>query len=280
MGLYPLHYRESVERALQEDLGHGPDWTTDAILDPDTRGQAELVLRSEGRVCGVEVAAAAFRLLDPEIEVKVLHADGEDAGPGPVMLVAGRARALLTAERVALNFLGRLSGVATATRAMARAVEGTRAHIVCTRKTTPGLRLLEKYAVRCGGGHNHRFGLDDAVMIKDNHRALAGGLRAAVERVRARVGHMVKVELEVDTLEELREALTLPIDAVLLDNMTPARLREAVQLVGGRLLTEASGGITLETVREVALAGVDLISSGALTHSSPCLDVSMEVLAA
>lgn len=278
MRLLKQHYQELVSRALAEDLGRGPDWTTDCILPEGQTARARLVAREEGRVAGVALAVEAFRQLDPDCQVLVLVQDGQDAAQGAAILeVEGSARALLTAERTALNFLGRLSGVATATRAMVRAVEGTRARIVDTRKTTPGLRVLEKYAVRCGGGFNHRFGLDDAVLIKDNHRALAGGVRPALERVRGQVGHTVKVELEVDTLDELREALELGVDAVLLDNMSPAVLRQAVELVGGRAVCEASGGIALETVRAVAESGVDLISSGALTHSARCLDVSLDV---
>ncbi len=281
MRLLKQHYAELVARALAEDLGRGPDWTTDCILPADQAARAQLIAREEGRIAGVEVASEAFRQLDPACVVRVGVEDGCDAPAGAVVLeVEGQARALLTAERTALNFLGRLSGVATATRAMVRAVEGTRARIVDTRKTTPGLRVLEKYAVRCGGGFNHRFGLDDAVLIKDNHRALAGGVRPAVERVRARVGHTIKVEVEVDTLEELAVALDLGVDAVLLDNMPPAVLRQAIAMVNGRAVTEASGGIRLETVRAVAECGVDLISAGALTHSARCLDVSLDVVVA
>ncbi len=281
MRLLKLHYAELVARALAEDLGRGPDWTTDCILEEAHSARAQLIAREEGRIAGVDVALEAFRQLDPACAVRVGVEDGRDAPAGAVVLeVEGKARALLTAERTALNFLGRLSGVATATRAMVRAVEGTRTRIVDTRKTTPGLRVLEKYAVRCGGGFNHRFGLDDAVLIKDNHRALAGGVRPAVERVRERVGHTIRVEVEVDTLEELAVALDLGVDAVLLDNMAPAVLRQAVAMVGGRALTEASGGIRLETVRAVAECGVDLISAGALTHSARCLDVSLDVVVA
>ncbi len=281
MRLLKQHYAELVARALAEDLGRGPDWTTDCILDADQSARAQLIAREEGRIAGVEVAVEAFRQLDSACVVRVGVEDGCDAPAGAVVLeVEGQARALLTAERTALNFLGRMSGVATATRAMVRAVEGTRTRIVDTRKTTPGLRVLEKFAVRCGGGFNHRFGLDDAVLIKDNHRALAGGVRPAVERVRSRVGHTVKVEVEVDTLEELAVALELGVDAVLLDNMPPDVLRRAVAMVDGRAVTEASGGIRLETVRAVAECGVDLISAGALTHSARCLDLSLDVVVA
>lgn len=279
MRLLKAHYEDLVKRALAEDLGRGPDWTTDSIFGPEEPGKAQIVAREEGRIAGTDLAVEAFHQLDPRCSVKVLVQDGQDAAQGAIILqVEGSARALLTAERTALNFLGRLSGVATSTRAMVRAVAGTKARIVDTRKTTPGLRLLEKYAVRCGGGFNHRFGLDDAVLIKDNHRALAGGVRPAVERVRARVGHTIKIELEVDTLDELRTALELGVDAVLLDNMAPAVLRQAVELVNGRAVCEASGGITLATVKAVAESGVDLISSGALTHSVKCLDVSLDVV--
>ncbi len=206
------------------------------------------------------------------------HGDGADVAPGAtIATVTARARALLTAERTALNLLGRLSGIATATRALVREVEGTRARIVCTRKTTPGLRVLEKHAVRLGGGFNHRFGLDDAVLVKDNHIAVAGGIRPAVERVRAAIGHMVKVEVEVDTLAQLEELLTLPVDVVLLDNMDPPTLRRAVAMVDGRMVTEASGNVTLSTVRAIAESGVDMISVGWLTHSAPNLDVGLDM---
>ena len=208
----------------------------------------------------------------------VERADGDDVPPGgTIATLTGKARALLTAERTALNLMGRLSGIATATRALVREVEGTRARIVCTRKTTPGLRVLEKHAVKLGGGFNHRFGLDDAVLIKDNHIAVAGGVRPAVERVRAAIGHMVKVEVEVDTLDQLDELLGLPVDVVLLDNMDPDRLRRAVRMVDGRLLTEASGNVTLATVRAIAETGVDMISCGWLTHSAPNLDLGLDM---
>jgi nicotinate-nucleotide pyrophosphorylase (carboxylating) len=230
-------------------------------------------------VAGVEVAAAASRLLDPRVRVEVACADGEDvAAGGTIASVEGPARAILSGERVALNFLGRLCGIATATRELVAAVAPHPARIVSTRKTTPGLRLLEKHAVRCGGGEAHRYGLDDAVMVKDNHRLLAGGVGAAVARVRARVGHLVKVEVEVDSLEELDEVLGLEgVDAVLLDNMAPEMLREAVRRVGGRLITEASGGVTPATAPAIAATGVDLISVGWLTHSAPALDVALDV---
>jgi nicotinate-nucleotide pyrophosphorylase (carboxylating) len=271
-------YEETVRTALREDLGRAGDLTTDAIVSTDARTAAAVVARCRGRVAGSEVAARVFEILDPTVETEIVIADGGDAEPGSALVrLRGPVRAILTGERTALNLLGRLSGVATLTRTYVKAVEGTGARVVCTRKTTPGLRALEKYAVRCGGGANHRFGLDDAVLIKDNHLAVAGGVRPAVERARAAVGHMVTVELEVDTLEQLEEGLAVGVDAVLLDNMDPETLRAAVTLVDGRCLTEASGGIDLDTAAAVAATGVDLLSVGALTHSAPWLDVSLEV---
>jgi nicotinate-nucleotide pyrophosphorylase (carboxylating) len=276
--LYLLQYEGLVREALREDLGRAGDLTTDAIVPPDRRARGAIVFRREGRVAGLEVALAAFQALDPEAQLETRVLDGHDAASGQtVAVVSSSARALLSAERVALNFLGRLAGIATATRDVVRSLEGTHAQVVCTRKTTPGLRALEKYAVRVGGGSNHRFGLDDAVLVKDNHRVLAGGVKAAVTRVRAHVGHMVKVEVEVDTLDELREALDLGVDVVLLDNMTLPMLREAVALARGRALLEASGGITPETARAVAETGVDMISLGWLTHSVRNLDVALDI---
>lgn len=277
-GLSEVLYREAVRAALAEDLGRAGDLTTDAIVPAEREAAGRLVARAAGRVCGLEVAAAAFRELDAEAEVDLRLEDGADVEAGATLAsIRGRARALLAAERVALNFLGRLSGIATATRDLVRLVAGTGARIADTRKTTPGLRALEKYAVRVGGGSNHRFGLDDAVLVKDNHLAVAGGVAAAVQRVRASVGHLVKVEVEVDTLEQLDEALAAGVDAVLLDNMTPETLVEAVRRVGGRAVTEASGGITAETLPAVAASGVDLVSVGWITHSAPALDVAFDL---
>ena len=278
--LYPLQYEEVVRRALAEDLGRAGDLTTDAVVPPNTWAQARLVARRAGRVAGLEVALSAFRQLDPQVQVQPRLGDGDDAAADQTLAQgAGLARPLLGAERTALNLLGRLCGIATATRDLVRAVDGTGARVVCTRKTTPGLRALEKYAVRCGGGANHRFGLDDAVLIKDNHVALAGGVRAAIERARAHVGHLVKIEVEVDALAQLDEALAAGVDAVLLDNMELETLREAVRRVAGRAVTEASGGIRPETIRAVAETGVDLISVGWITHSAPALDVALDVAA-
>ncbi len=276
--LHPLIVEPVVRAALLEDLGRAGDITTDAIVPADAVATARIVARRDGRVAGLGAALTAFRLVDPECSVVVERGDGADVpAGGTIATVTAKARALLTAERTALNFLGQLSGVATATRALVRAVEHTRARIVCTRKTTPGLRALEKEAVRLGGGSNHRFGLDDAILVKDNHIAVAGGIRPAVEKVRAAVGHMVKIEVEVDTLAQLDELLTLPVDVVLLDNMDPATLARAVAMVDGRMLTEASGSVTLDSVRAIAEAGVDMISVGWITHSAPCLDLGLDM---
>jgi nicotinate-nucleotide pyrophosphorylase (carboxylating) len=276
--LYPLLYEPIVRRALEEDLGRAGDLTSDAVLPHELRAAAFVVARKEGRIAGLDVALAAFRMLDPALQVEHFLSDGEDAEAGATLaVVRGSARALLSAERTALNLLGRLCGIATATRDLVAVVSPHGAQVVCTRKTTPGLRVLEKYAVRCGGGSNHRFGLDDAVLIKDNHIAFAGGLKRAVERARKNVGHLVKIEVEVDSLDQLREVLDLGVDAVLLDNMSLDDLRAAVRLARGRALTEASGGIRPDTAAAIAATGVDLLSVGWLTHSAPSLDVALDV---
>jgi nicotinate-nucleotide pyrophosphorylase (carboxylating) len=266
-----------VRAALIEDLGRAGDITSDAIVPAALTARLALASRQQGVVAGIDLAALAFRLIDPAIRIETMRGDGSAVAPGDVIAwVEGSARALLTAERVALNFLGHLSGIASATAAITASIQPHKARVTCTRKTLPGLRAVQKYAIRAGGGANHRFGLDDAVLIKDNHIAVAGGLAAAVERARAAIGHLVKIEIEVDTLDQLREVLTLPVDAVLLDNMSPATLREAVALVGGRLITEASGGITAATAPAIAAAGVDLLSIGWLTHSATVLDVGLD----
>jgi nicotinate-nucleotide pyrophosphorylase (carboxylating) len=271
-------YDGLIRGALLEDLGRAGDITTDAIVPGDAKATAAIVARRSGRVAGTDIAARVFEILDPAMETKVLVIPGGDAEPdSPLVRLIGPARAILTGERTALNLLGHLSGIATLTRDYVGAVAGTGARVVCTRKTTPGLRALEKHAVRCGGGANHRFGLDDAVLVKDNHLALAGGVRGAITKVRKKVGHMVTVELEVDTLEQLEEGLEAGVEAVLLDNMDPQTLRAAVAMVNGRCVTEASGGIDLESATAAAATGVDLLSVGALTHSAPWFDVSMEV---
>ena len=274
----PRHLVENaVHAALEEDLGLAGDITTDPIIPADARGAAAIVVREPARVAGLDLAEVAFRALDPGVVFERFVEDGGAANAGEAIArVEGRTRALLTGERTALNFFGRLCGIATLTAAYVAAVEGTGARIVCTRKTTPGLRGLEKYAVRCGGGMNHRFGLYDAVLVKDNHIAAAGGIAEALSRLRPRAGHMVKIEVEVDRLDQLREVLAYPIDAVLLDNMDIPTLKEAVAIVDGKVLTEASGGMTLETVAGIAQTGVDLISVGALTHSPRNLDSSFE----
>ena len=272
-----LMIEPSVRAALLEDLGRAGDLTSDAIVPAGARARTVLRARQPGVVAGLDFALTAFRLVDPAISVEVTRGDGSRLVPGDLIAtVTGPARGILTAERTALNFLGHLSGIASATRGVVDAIAGHKAQIVCTRKTLPGLRIAQKYAIRVGGGSNHRFGLDDAVLIKDNHVAIAGGVAEAVARARAGVGHMVKIELEVDTLDQLREALSLRVDAVLLDNMGPEMLAEAVRMVDGRAITEASGGITPATAPAVAASGVDLISIGWLTHSVRVLDIGLD----
>jgi nicotinate-nucleotide pyrophosphorylase (carboxylating) len=269
----------AVRAAVAEDLGLAGDITTRATISPMATAKAAIVAREDGRIAGLECASTAFRIIEPNIRFEISVADGNDVKPSEtVAKISGPAAGILTGERVALNFLCHLSGIATLTRGYVNTVKGTGAHICCTRKTTPGLRALEKYAVRMGGGQNHRFGLYDAVLIKDNHIASAGGLKAAVEAARAHAGHMIKVEVEVDTLDQLDELLTLPADAVLLDNMPIDDLKRAVAKAKGKLVTEASGGVSLESVREIAETGVDLISVGALTHSSKTLDLGLDFL--
>jgi nicotinate-nucleotide pyrophosphorylase (carboxylating) len=267
-----------VRAALLEDLGRAGDITSDAVVPAEARVEAVMAARQAGVVAGIEAGLLAFELLDPSLRIERVCGNGERVERGQtVARISGRARPILAAERTALNLVSRLSGVATATRSLVDAIAGHKAKIVCTRKTTPGLRILEKEAVRLGGGANHRFGLDDAMLIKDNHVALAGGVGAALQRAREHAGHLVKIELEVDTLDQLAEALDHGIDAVLLDNMDPPTLRRAVAMVAGRAVTEASGRITRETVPEIAAAGVDLISSGWITHSAPILDLGLDI---
>ncbi|MFY0480527.1 carboxylating nicotinate-nucleotide diphosphorylase [Achromobacter marplatensis] len=266
-----------VRAALLEDLGRAGDLTTDAIVPADAVAETRLVSRQEGVLAGLDLARLAFRAMDPVIEFTVTQRDGSDLQPGmEIARIRGNARAMLSAERVALNFLCHLSGVATATASIARAISAHGARVTCTRKTMPGLRAVQKYAVRVGGGSNHRFGLDDAVLIKDNHIALAGDVATAVQRARAGVGHMVKIELEVDTLAQLEVALSLGVDVVLLDNMSLEDLRRAVTMARGRAITEASGRITPETAAEVAATGVDQIAVGWLTHSAKVLDIGLD----
>ena len=275
----PLAFQDAVTRALDEDLGRAGDVTSIATVLEGTRGRAIVVARQGGTIAGLPLVEAAFRTLDPAIEIIGNARDGDQVEANTaLMMVSGDARAILSAERVALNFIGHLSGVATATAEFVRLVSHTRARICETRKTTPGLRALQKYAVRCGGGFNHRFGLDDAILIKDNHIAVAGGVRAVLERARANAGHLVKIEIEVDTLDQLREVLDVGLaDVALLDNMDPPTMRKAVEMVAGRLVLEASGGITHATAAAVAESGVDYISSGAITHSATNLDVGLDI---
>jgi len=266
-----------VRAALLEDLGRAGDLTTDAIVPAGLRAETALVARQSGVVAGLDAAALAFRLVDPTIQVRIERPDGSRVTPSDrIATIAGPARGMLTAERVALNFLGHLSGVASATATLVEAVRGHKTGICCTRKTMPGLRALQKYAVRAGGGVNHRFGLDDAVLIKDNHVAAAGGVAAAIRAARAGVGHLVKIEVEIDRLEQLDEALAEKADAVLLDNMGPETLAEAVRHIGGRAISEASGRITPATAPAIAASGVDLISAGWLTHSAQVLDIGLD----
>jgi nicotinate-nucleotide pyrophosphorylase (carboxylating) len=262
----------AVEAALREDVGSG-DVTCERVVPGGVVCEARLLLAEPGVVCGMPVAEAVFQLLDPDLHFEALVREGEQVGPSAIARVEGSARSILTGERTALNFLGRLSGIATLTRRYVEAVEGKGTIVLDTRKTTPGLRLLEKYAVRCGGGTNHRSGLFDGILIKDNHLRLAGSVRTAVESARGDL----PVEVEAETLEDVAEALAAGADRILLDNMTPAELARAVDLVDGRVELEASGGVTLETVRAVAETGVDFVSIGALTRSARSLDVSLEV---
>jgi nicotinate-nucleotide pyrophosphorylase (carboxylating) len=267
----------AVRAALAEDLGRGGDLTTDIVIDDDAWVKASINARKVGAISGIDFAEMTFGLVDPRVDMEVYIADGGRVQPGDtVCTLEGPARAILTGERVALNYMGHLSGIASETRKIVDAVAHTKARITCTRKTTPGLRAFEKFAVRCGGGFNHRFGLDDGLMIKDNHIVACGGITQAIERARAKVGHMVKVELEVDTLEQLEEGLKAKADVILLDNMGPDLLKEAVKMIDGRAIAEASGGVTLETAPAIAESGVDVISVGWLTHSSPCLDLGMD----
>jgi nicotinate-nucleotide pyrophosphorylase (carboxylating) len=268
---------KAVAEALAEDLGLGGDITTQATVSAGTRASGVIAARKAGTIAGMQLAQAAFKTRDPFTQFEAVIGDGDRVEAGGVIArVSGEARVLLTAERTALNFLGHLSGIATLTARYVAAVSGTKARIIDTRKTTPGLRALEKFAVRCGGGVNHRFGLFDAILIKDNHIVASGGVGAALERARAHAGHMVKVEIEVTNLDEIDEALQLDPDALLLDNMDVSALRAAVREVAGRVVTEASGGVNLDTVRAIAETGVDLISVGALTHSAPVLDIGLD----
>jgi nicotinate-nucleotide pyrophosphorylase (carboxylating) len=267
-----------VKAALLEDLGRAGDVTTTAVIPTEIEAQVAYRARSEGCIAGIQPARLALRLIDPNLRIAIAKSDGDAVAAGDVIaMVEGSARSILTAERVSLNFLGHLSGIATATKMFVDAAKETSASICCTRKTTPGLRILEKHAVLAGGGSNHRFGLDDAILIKDNHIAMAGGIATALENAKSAAGHMIKIEIEVDTLDQLDEVLAIGVaDAILLDNMSVADLREAITRTDGRAITEASGGVTVESAREIAMTGVDLISVGGITHSAPCLDIGLD----
>ncbi len=275
----PLEIEDAVTRALAEDLGRAGDVTSVATVPEDALARAVVIARASGHLAGLPVVENVMRRLAPDAQI-VAHARDGDAVSAKtnLMTITGNARAVLAAERTALNFIGHLSGVATATASLVAKVAASKTRVICTRKTTPGLRALQKYAVRCGGGFNHRFGLDDAVLIKDNHIAVAGGIRPALERAKSVVGHLVKIEIEVDNLDQLREVLATGLaDVLLVDNFTVPMLKEAVALVGGKMVIEASGGITHDNVAEIAATGVDYVSSGAITHSAPNLDIALDI---
>ncbi len=277
--LSPLVIDEAVQRALDEDLGRAGDITSIATIPEATPAHAILVARQAGVIAGLPLAVATFQKLSPDISIHAHYRDGATVAAGAhVLTISGPARAVLAGERTALNFVGRLSGIATLTADYVRHTAGTRLRICCTRKTTPGLRALEKYAVRCGGGFNHRFGLDDAILIKDNHIAVSGGITPVLQRARAHAGHLVKIEIEVDNLTQLREVLDSRLaDVVLLDNMDIADLTAAVKLADRRVVLEASGGVTQNSIAKIAATGVDYASSGALTHSAPNFDVALDI---
>jgi nicotinate-nucleotide pyrophosphorylase (carboxylating) len=277
MNLSKVQYLQHIQAALREDIRSG-DVTTNALIPEKATATASMNFRESGVVCGLDVARISFEELDRSASIQVLIADGQTVASGmEVMRIAGSARAILTAERVALNYAQRLSGIATLTQRFVQAVAGTKTKIADTRKTTPGSRLFEKYAVRCGGGSNHRFALDDLILIKDNHIALCGGVVEAVRRAREYSGHALKVEVECDTLEQVEQALEAEADIILLDNMMPLELKQAVQRIDGRAVSEASGGVSLQTVRAIAECGVDIISIGALTHSARALDIGLDI---
>jgi nicotinate-nucleotide pyrophosphorylase (carboxylating) len=277
--LSPLAIDAAVTRALDEDLGRAGDITSIATVPETAKAHAVMVARQAGVIAGLPLAVATFQKLSPDLQIHAYVRDGAAVAAGVhVLTLLGPARAVLAGERTALNFVGRLSGIATLTSEYVRHTAGTKLRICCTRKTTPGLRALEKYAVRCGGGFNHRFGLDDAILIKDNHIAVAGGVRAVLQRARAHAGPLVRVEIEVDTLDQLREVLDTGLaDVVLLDNMDIAMLTEAAKLAQGRVVLEASGGVTLPSIAAIATTGVDYVSSGALTHSAPNFDIALDI---
>ncbi len=269
-----------VRLALQEDLGRAGDITTDATIDANSSLKAHIVARQPGRLSGIDAATYTLKLVDSSVDFKVTKTDGESLDPnGCVGVLVGKSRSILLAERVMLNFLGHLSGIATLTETYVKKVSHTTAKILCTRKTTPGLRAMEKRAVVCGGGTSHRYGLDDAILIKDNHIAACGSVTDALKRAKSYVGHLRKIEIEVDTLEQLEEALVSEPDVVMLDNMDTRTLAQAVALIDGRCISEASGGVNLNSVSAIAETGVDYISVGALTHSAKNLDLGLDIVA-
>ena len=270
-----------VRRALEEDLGRGGDITSDSVIPVEARARVVMAARQEGVIAGLDAAEIAFKLVDASLAVRRFKTEGAEVRLGDeVMEIEGRARSILTAERVALNFVGRMSGIATLTHKMVKAVGNHKAKICSTRKTTPGMRAVEKYAVKAGGGMNHRLGLDDAILIKDNHIAIAGGIAVALRRAKENAGHMVKIEIEVDTLAQLKEVLEEGADVVMLDNMSLEDMAAAVKMVAGRAVVEVSGGVTLERIPQIAATGVDMISAGTLTHSAPNFDVGLDFRAA
>jgi nicotinate-nucleotide pyrophosphorylase (carboxylating) len=273
---HPIFFDEIIINALKEDFGRSGDLTTEALVSKDVRATGRIFAKQSGCIAGLEIAVRTFNLLESGAQIEILAAEGESVKSGDVLsVISASARTILAGERTALNILGRLSGIATSTQEVVKRVKGYKARIVCTRKTTPGLRALEKYAVRTGGGFNHRFGLDDAVLIKENHITVAGSVANAVRGVRSRIGHLAKVEVEVETLEQLRDAVMEKVDIVMLDNMSFETACEAMKIVDGRLMVEVSGGLTSEDAEKYAAIGVDIISMGRLTHSSPAFDVSL-----
>ena len=267
-----------IDSALEEDLGPG-DITTEALVDLSVNGEARLIAKEEIILAGIGVFSRVFSRLDPEIVVETKYRDGEAVSNGEdIGIVKGSMRGILSGERTALNFLQRLSGIATLTRKYVERTDSSKVRVIDTRKTTPGLRILEKYAVRRGGGFNHRFGLFDGILIKDNHIAVAGSIAKALARIKGRVPHTLRIEVEVEDIKGVEEAIGAGADAILLDNMSLKEMREAVSIAGGRVLLEASGGITLESIEEVSKIGIDLISVGAITHSARSVDISLEVI--
>ncbi len=277
--LYPLIIEKAVRAALEEDIGRAGDITSIATIPETMQARCVMAPRKPGTICGLSVAEAVFKMVDTLVEFEYLAADGDAFTKvrTPIARISGNARAILTAERTALNFISHMSGIATMTARFVEMTKHTQAKIIDTRKTTPNLRAFEKYAIRCGGGLNHRFGLDDAFLIKDNHIAVCGGIKQALQACKAHAGHLLKIEIEIDSLDQLKEVLEEGADAVLFDNMSPEQMAEGVKMIAGRMRTEASGGINADSVKAVAEAGVDVISSGALTHSAAILDIGLDI---